>query len=117
MYNIEIDPELHKGKAPEDEVTRITWETLDTAWNVLRDGAVRTVLQTLREDVAGPGFPATDEELFKLLGERLGDDAPKSYRDLAPRSKDAAALLAATFGLLEDQALSDAIAGLGLRGE
>lgn len=110
---VKLDPELHK-RTPETVIEGIAWPVLDTAFNLLRDAAVKVVLQELRTSAAEQGapFPATDEELFKLARESGDPDAPTSYRDLAPESMLAAEGLHAVFLELIDTATLDAQQGM-----
>lgn len=112
---VSIDTDIH-SREPESEIERITWETLDTAWKALREGAVRITIQAMRDSYAEAGvdFPATDEELFEK-GKESGDPAaPDTYLDLAPESPLAATMLSSAFTLLEDQALSEAQEGIDM---
>jgi len=117
---VAIDPEQHGGAEPESEVARIVWETIDTAWNLLREGAVRTTMVALRE--ANPELPS-DEELFREAAESGVPGAPTSYLDLAPNRGDgfeiglASKAVRSVFEVLAERTMSDAIHGLGLDGE
>lgn len=112
---VEFDPELHTKVKFEDldEPTRIAFAAMDTAYNVLRDAAVRVTLASLRtaQQEAGEDFPL-DEELFQQAKESGIEGAPTSYRDLAPQSLEAAMNLDAAFSVLVEMATSDAVAGL-----
>jgi len=120
IITVQIDAEQHGGVEPESEGERIVWETLDTAWNLLREGAVRVTLAGIR--AANPEFPS-DEELFRQAAESGVPDAPTSYLDLAPDKGDgsavelAAVAIRSAFHVLAERAMSDAIHGLGLDGE
>lgn len=108
---VAVDPTLH-SREPATESERATWEILDTAWNLLREGSVRVTLAEIREQLAEKGetFPS-DEELF---AENPGDpDHPRSYLDLAPTNELAAMGMAGAFQLLSDQAFLDASEGMG----
>lgn len=119
---VAIDPELHDGEQPKSDRQRALWETLDTAWNLIREGAVRVTLADIREQLAEQGFTGmpSDEELF-ALGRESGDpEAPTSYLDLAPNRGDGEIVnmagegLFSVFSLLAEQAYTDAAAGLDL---
>lgn len=120
-FTLAIDPELHDGREPESEVQRITWETLDTVWKVLREGAVRVTLAEIRAQLKEQGAPdlPSDEEMFRLAAESGDPDAPTSYLDLAPRRGDGPAVelaghsLLGVLQLLTDQAMADASEGFG----
>ena len=111
---VALDPKLH-DREPSTEAERITWETLDTAWNLLREASVRVTLAEIRSQLTerGEDFPS-DEELFKEARE---SGAPASYLDLAPGNELAAMGLAGAFELLSEQAWADACTGLGFRTE
>jgi len=114
---VAIDLAAHGGRQPESEAQRIVWETLDTAWKLLREGAVRVTLARIRE--ANPELPA-DEELFRMARESGDPAAPSGYLDLAPDRGDGPAVEVAGMGLqgafqvLGEQAMADAIEGLGI---
>lgn len=123
---VEIDPELHGGKEPRDEGQRLVWETLDTAWNLLREGAVRAALAEIRAQLEEQGFTEmpTDEELFAKANETGADpDLPKTYMDLAVQLGNGPAVelaeqgLYGAFTVLAEQTMADAIVGLGLAEE
>lgn len=110
---VEVDPEMHR-RQPENVQETIAWAVLDTAYGLLRDGAVRINLQSFREQATENGidFPATDEELFARFA-KLGDpEAPKSYRDLAPDDSIAAYALHDAFMLLVRLAFEEAVTEL-----
>lgn len=112
---VAIDPELHADQ-PENEAERIVWEALDTAWNLLRETAVRVTILELREQLAEAGFTnmRSDEELFAEATQPGADpDMAKSYLDLAPDSKLAAVGLSGVFEILVDQARIEASEGMG----
>lgn len=121
-FTLAIDPELHNGREPEDEVDRIVWETLDTVWNVLRESAVRVTLVEIRSQLEAKGFTEmpSDEELFAKADE--DPTLPKNYLDLAVQRGDgpvvdlAGSGLFSTFELLVEQTFADAAEGLGLSG-
>lgn len=98
---VKLDPSIHL-RSPEGEFEEVSWAALDTAWNLLRETAVKLTLISLREQAAEQGvpFPATDEELFREAKEAEGDDAPDGYRDLAPDNELAAAGLHAVLQVL-----------------
>lgn len=120
-FTLAIDPALHDGREPESEVQRITWETLDTVWNVLRESAVRLTLVEIRAQLKEQGFEQmpSDEAMFEAAKASGDPDAPKSYLDLAPQRGDGPAVelagqgLLGAFQLLADQAMVDASEGLG----
>ena len=120
-FTLAIDPVLHDGREPESEVERVIWETLDTAWNVLRESAVRVTLLEIRAQLKEQGFEdmPSDEEMFELARQSGDPEAPTSYLDLAPRRGEGPAVemagqsLFTTFQLLADQAMLDASEALG----
>lgn len=78
---IEFDPGLHGGELELDPIEREMWAGVDTAFNIMRETAIRVVLRGMRERAAKEGihYPP-DEEMFSsgIPG------APRSYRDMAP---------------------------------
>lgn len=113
LIAVQVDPSLH-GRAPEPGVEAISWAALDTAWNLLRESAVRVTLQSLRNQAAEQGvpFPATDEALFQEARDSGDPDAPRNHLDLGPDSREAAAGLEAVFRELATQAMVDAVFAL-----
>jgi len=119
FVHVGIDPELHQ-REPESEAQRITWAALDTAWNLLRETAVRLALLELREQLTAQGFTdmPTDEDLFELAREE-GEGAT-SYLDLAPQLGDDELVDIAGEGpyqvleVLHEVAFAQASEGLGL---
>lgn len=120
-FTLAIDPELHDGREPESDVQRITWETLDTVWKILREASVRVTLTEIRAQLKEQGAPdlPSDEEMFRLNAESGDPEAPTTYLDLAPDRGDGPAVelagqgLLGAFQLLADQAMADAAEGLG----
>lgn len=116
---VAIDPSMH-DRPPESQAQSITWETLDTAWNLLREAATRLALLELREQLTAQGFTdmPTDEELFELAREE-GEGAT-SYLDLAPQFGDdaqvelAGSSLYRILGALHQVAFDQASEGLGM---
>ena len=116
---IQIDPELHGGKEPESDKQRALWETLDTVWNLMREGAVRVTLADIREQLTERGFTEmpSDEVLFE---QTKASGGPASYLDLAPNRGDTPLVdmagegLYGAFSLLAEQAMTDASEGLDL---
>lgn len=123
-YTLAVVPEFHDGKQPEDETDRITWETLDTVWNILRESAVRITLKDIRAKLEAAGFDGmpSDDELFAKAATDPDPDLPKNYLELAPDMDDspvvdlAAQGLFAAFRVLVDQTYADAVEGLGMAG-
>lgn len=108
---VEVDTERHT-REPQDEGERISWAALDTTWNILREYAVRSVLQDIRDQAAEQGIELpTDEQLFEEGRKSGNPDAPTSYLDLAPNTRAAAEHLATAFGLLFDETMQDAGGG------
>lgn len=96
-----VDPSMHT-RAPADRAEEIVWAYLDTAYNLIRESAVRLLLEDMRSSAAEVGiqFPATDEELFADMNATaagLGEEGPKNHLDLAPHSDAVATALDLTF--------------------
>jgi hypothetical protein len=105
---VEADPTFHPLPDGADEEQHLANAAFDTAYNLLRDTAARLILAEMRAQ--GVGDLPPDEELFASLAEIPG--APRSYRDLAPRSPKAVAALGDAFSTLLDKASSDALQGI-----
>lgn len=110
---IEVDRELH-SREPSSELERINWETLDTAWKLIREGAARLVIQALRETAQEQGvdFPATDEELFAKDVAEGG--TVRGYADIAPSNELAAISLANAFEALASQGAAEVQEGFDI---
>lgn len=117
FVHVAIDPEMHEFE-PSSDRQRLTWETLDTAWNLLRETAVRIALTEVREQLAEQGFTnmPTDEQLFERAREE-GVGAT-SYLDLAPQTGDggmadlAAEGLYGVLAMLSEAAYQEARTGM-----
>lgn len=100
---VEIDPSLHDSppNTPADYLLRAY---LDTAYNLVREAAVRMTILSLRE--AGFPMPETDEELFVLPG------GPSCYTDLAPLGGTSSSALYLSFEILAGEVAGAVEAGL-----
>lgn len=107
---VEVDLPMHQ-RPPQNEYEELSWAALDTAWNLLREYAVRGVLLQLREEAAEQGiaFPS-DEQLFEQ--EPDNPDFPRSYLDLAASPDSAGRALDAAFQLLVAETFAEATEGL-----
>lgn len=108
-----IDPSMH-SRTPENRTEEIVWAHLDTAYNLIREGAVRLLLEDMRSSAVEVGipFPETDEELFKQMGEtaaELGEKGPENHLDLAPHSDAFAAALDLMFRTFYAEAREEAL--------
>lgn len=116
LVEVKLDPSLRSAKAdpnPPTEAEAIVWPYLDTAYNLLREAAVRLVLHEVREQGREQGVDVVpDEELFRQAKESGVEGAPTSYMDLAPDDELAAMSFHGVFGLLVDLAARDAEQGL-----
>lgn len=112
---VEVDQSMHT-REPVNEVERLTWAALDTAWKLLREYSVRLVMLELRSqaEVQGVQLPS-DEELFSQ--ESDDPDFPRSYLDLAPEPEVAGRGLQAILNVLYAEALAEAQQGFGPAGE
>lgn len=79
-----------KNREPETLSTVLAWAALDTAWNLLREMAVRQALAQVREAAGRKGveWPATDEEVFEQIKVAHGTEKLPSYLGLAPGDPD-----------------------------
>lgn len=117
MIELKLDPSLRAAKAdptPPTATEALIWPYLDTAYNLLREAAVRLVLHEIRQQAAEQGQTVEpDEELFRQARESGVEGAPTSYMDLAPDGELPAMSFHGVFGLLVDMAAADAEQGLG----
>lgn len=93
-----------KSDAPDahdNELERLAYAAIDTAWNLLNEYAVRVTLQEIREEAerVGADFPS-DTGLFREARESGDPDAPTSYRDLYPGDYDDRLALSGFFAAL-----------------
>jgi hypothetical protein len=110
---IEIDPELHKNRPEPNEQERRIWETLDTAWNLLREGALHAVIFAVRSSLEEVGAEVlTGEQIFESLKDN--PDAPRNYREVAPASPIAQSMVSAAFQILMQESMDVAAESLGL---
>lgn len=82
---VEIDQKLHGDEQPDDGTEAYVWAAMDTAWNLLRETAVRRVMDDFRAgatQATGRVIPS-DEVIFQKMSD-AHDGAPMGYRDLAP---------------------------------
>lgn len=111
---VEIDQDLHGEQQPESPTEAYVWAAMDTAWNLLRETAIRRVLDNLRTSAAeasGRVIPS-NEVIFQKMSD-ANDGARIGYRDLAPEGcpplKHA---FATVFAHLMDEAAEDMGGGL-----
>lgn len=114
---LKYDPALHNGKKrPSTPDEELIYPYLDTAYNLLREAAVRLVFQEIRDQGAEQGISVgTDEELFAESAASGVPGAPTTYMDLAPDNDMASLGFFTAFEVLAAQALEDASEGLRLR--
>lgn len=79
-----LDPQVERPDPP-TENHHIQWAYLDTALNVLREGAARSVLLAVRESAARDGnpFPSDAEIMAKAAEDRAAgeEDTPEALKD------------------------------------
>lgn len=116
LIEVRINPKLHPGQTPEDELQRLVWEALDTAWGLLSEYATRMAIVHIREGLKeqGIGF-LTDEELFAGAAESDNPDVPKSYADMIIGDPLAGEALEAAFERMQDVALTSAAGAFGIQ--
>jgi hypothetical protein len=116
LVEVKLDPSLRAAQAdpaPKTERAALAWPFLDTAYNLLREAAVRLALHEVRKQAAEQGFAMPgDEELFAQAKESGELFAPTSYMDLAPDDEMAALSFHGVFSILADKAMEDAVNGL-----
>lgn len=104
---VEVDLPIHK-RPPQDGYEKIAWAALDTAWNLLREYAVRAVLAEMRELAEEDGIPfPSDEELLSREG------GPRTYLDMAVNPEDAGQALDAAFRILIAETVFALTEGIG----
>lgn len=112
---VEFDQSLHPSVKFEelDEPGKLAFAGMDTAYNLLREYAVRVTLATIRAEAAEQGQTLpSDEELFQAAKESGVEGAPTSYMDLAPVVTQAAMALHEAFEYLVVVATEEAIEGM-----
>lgn len=79
-----------KNREPDTLSTALSWAALDTAWNLLREMAVRVVFTQIREAAERKGveWPATDQEVLERIKVAHDLDKVPSYLDLAVGDPD-----------------------------
>lgn len=111
---IKLHPELRDAladPAPKTDEEKVVWPLLDTAYQLVREAAVRAVFVEVRRQAAEQGITlGTDEELIAASSDVEG--APENVMDLAPDSATIASTFHAVFEGLFELALRDAITGL-----
>ncbi len=110
---VAVDPSIHT-RTPDAGGQAIVWAYLDTAYNLLREAAVRLTIQDMRDSAAELGlpFPATDDEVFKSMavqGEKFDIEPPKTYLDLATHSDEVVTALDLSFKVLVQQVRDEAL--------
>lgn len=113
---VKLDPSLRAAKedpAPQTDDEKSAWPLLDTAYNMIREAAVRVTLNEIRRQSVEQGVDVgTDEELFRQAAASGIPGAPTSYADLAPDHINAATLFYECFTTLFDKAMNDAVSGV-----
>lgn len=113
---IKLHPELRDAladPAPKTDEEKVVWPLLDTAYQLVREAAVRAVFVEVRRQAAEQGITlGTDETLIRESQESGVEGAPRSVMDLAPDSATIASTFHAVFEGLFELALRDAITGL-----
>lgn len=109
-FLLALDPTLRGGMEPANAVEASIWAYLDTAYNVLREGAAVAVLDGLRADAkaAGYDFPS-DEELLAETG--------LTYHSLGAQSPTVGLVLAKAFSMLVAETDRSARAALAVVSE
>ena len=110
---VKYDPSRHPSP-PENELEALSWAALDTAWNLLREYSVRSILASMRHVATEQGlrWPETDEQMFAEAVATGDPDAPKDHLDLAPDCPGAALMLSQVFQHLVQEAGEDANQGI-----
>lgn len=79
---VKVDPSMH-DREPADEVERALWAGMDTAWNLIRTTAIRSVAEQVRKNLIEDGGdpPPADEVFARFEGDPEG---PHAWIDMAP---------------------------------
>lgn len=113
---IKLHPELRSAledPAPKTEEDREVWPLLDTAYQLIREAAVRAVFVEIRRQAKEQGVEiGDDEELFRQARESGVEGAPTTYMDLAPDHPMIARTFHSAFAALYNLAMQDAATGL-----
>lgn len=113
---IKLHPELRSAMedpAPKTDEDKAVWPLLDTAYQLVREAAVRAVFVEIRKQAAQQGVTlGTDEELIEQSLASGVEGAPKSVMDLAPDHPMVADAFHSAFEGLFELAMADAVAGL-----
>ncbi len=112
LVEVQFDPELHT-REPANAQEALMWSVLDTAWNLLREYAVRITLQEARDQAhaAGEEFPDSDEQVFADSIAEHGENAPKGHLDLAVDCPAVISMLASAFDHLVQETMENAATG------
>lgn len=110
---VSVDPKMHT-RVPSNPGQEIVWAYLDTAYNLLREAAVRLTIQDMRDSAAELGlpFPETDQEVFESMaaqGAKYDIEPPKNYLDLATHSDAVTTALDLGFNVLVEQVRDEAL--------
>ena len=110
---VSVDPKMHT-RAPSNPAQEIVWAYLDTAYNLLREAAVRLTIQDMRDSAAELSlpFPETDQEVFDAMaaqGAKFDIEPPKEYLDLATHSEAVTTAMELGFKILVQQVREEAM--------
>lgn len=108
---VEIDATLHTS-SPDPEAAE-TWAVLDTAYNLLRDHAVKETIKQMRAQALEDGHSFPEDELIFAQSAALG---VSGYRDLAVNDPLAARGLMAVYEVLVKVTVENANDALGFGG-
>lgn len=113
---IKLHPELRAAMAdptPKTDEDKVVWPLLDTAYQLVREAAVRAVFVEIRKQAAEQGVTlGTDEELIQQSLDSGVEGAPKTVMDLAPDHPMVADAFHSAFEGLFALAMQDAVQGL-----
>lgn len=109
---VEVDPTIHSAP-PAPGAETLTWAVLDTVHNLIREYAVRVVIDAMRavSQEEGTAFPDKDED---FLGMFSAPDGPPGYLDLAPGLSEVIEALRVAFTAQVNATFDSAEQGLAI---
>lgn len=116
LVEVRLHPELRQASedpTPKTDEDKAVWPLLDTAYQLVREAAVRAVFVEIRKQAAEQGVTLGDDDtLIRESRESGVEGAPTSVMDLAPDHPAIAGLFHQVFEGLFELAMLDAVEGL-----
>jgi hypothetical protein len=117
--NVEVEAGT-RTREPENDIEREAWAAVDSAWSLLRESAVRSVMLAYKEAAALNGDPNFSDPDRWLADAQAGGSDVESLAELAPDHTESPLLhagLAAVFAGLVREVQSYAAEGFALAKE